>query len=102
MSWIHLEDEAMLTLFAVENLDVRGPLNATAPWPARNRDFTQQLAKTLRRPAIFRVPAFALRAMGEFSHELLDSKRVVPAAATEHGFRFRFPELETALKDLLG
>lgn len=102
MSWIHLEDEAMLTLFAVENLDIRGPLNGTAPWPVRNGDFTRQLAKVLRRPALFRVPAFALRALGEFSHELLDSKRVVPAAATEHGFRFRFPELEPALKDLLG
>jgi uncharacterized protein (TIGR01777 family) len=102
MSWIHLADEAMLTLFAVENLDIRGPLNATAPWPVRNGEFTKELAKVLRRPAIFRVPAFALRALGEFSHELLDSKRVVPAAATEHGFQFRFSELQPALKDLLG
>ncbi|MHA3773724.1 TIGR01777 family oxidoreductase [Verrucomicrobiota bacterium sgz303538] len=102
MSWIHLEDEAMLALFALENLDIRGPLNATAPWPVRNEEFAQLLAKTLRRPAFFRAPAFAIRMLGEFSHELLDSKRVVPAVATEHGFRFRFPELEPALKDLLG
>ena len=102
MSWIHIEDEAMLALFAVENLEIRGPLNATAPWPVRNGEFTQLLAKTLRRPAFFRAPAFAIRMLGEFSHELLDSKRVAPAVATEHGFRFRFPELEPALKDLLG
>lgn len=102
MSWIHLEDEAMLALFAVENLDIRGPINATAPWPVRNGEFTRQLAKVLRRPALFRVPAFALRALGDFSQELLGSKRVVPATATEHGFRFRYPELEPALKDLLG
>ena len=102
MSWIHLDDEARLVLFAIENLDVRGPLNATAPWPVRNADFTRTLARTLHRPAFCRVPAFALRLLGDFSHELLDSKRVVPAAATEHGFGFQFPELEPALKNLLG
>lgn len=102
MPWIHLEDEARLILFAVDNLDVRGPLNATAPWPARNADFTRALARTLRRPAIFRVPALALRMLGDFSHELLDSKRVLPAVATEHGYGFQFPELEPALKNLLG
>jgi uncharacterized protein (TIGR01777 family) len=101
MSWIHLEDEVRLLLFAVENLDIRGPLNAAAPWPVRNAEFTRTLAATLRRPAIFRVPAFALRALGDFSHELLDSKRVLPAAALDHGYGFRFPELSPALRDLL-
>ena len=102
MPWIHLEDEARLILFAVENLDIRGPLNATAPWPARNADFTRILAHTLRRPAFLRAPAFALRMLGDFSHELLDSKRVLPAVAADHGFGFQFPELEPALKNLLG
>jgi uncharacterized protein (TIGR01777 family) len=102
MSWIHLDDEARLAMFAIENLDVRGPLNATAPWPVRNADFTRTLARTLRRSAFCRVPAFAVRLLGDFSHELLDSKRVVPAAATDHGFGFQFPELEPALKNLLG
>jgi NAD dependent epimerase/dehydratase family enzyme len=68
----------------------------------RNADFTSTLARTLRRPAFLRVPAFALRVLGEFSHELLGSKRIVPATATEHGFGFQFPELEPALKNLLG
>ena len=103
MSWIHLDDIAQLALFAVENLDVRGPLNGSAPWPARNADFTRALARTLRRPAFLRVPAFALRAaLGDFSHELLDSKRVLPVAALDHGFGFQFPELAPALKNLLG
>ncbi len=102
MSWIHLEDEVRLALFAVENLDIRGPLNASAPWPVRNADFTQTLARKLHRPAFLRAPAFALRLLGDLSHELLDSKRVLPAAALEHGYGFRFSELEPALKDLLG
>lgn len=103
MSWIHLEDIAQLALFAVENMDLRGPLNASAPWPVRNADFTRLLARQLRRPAFFRVPALLLRlALGGFSREILDSKRVLPAAACEHGFGFQFPELEPALKNIYG
>ncbi|MCE9612094.1 MAG: TIGR01777 family oxidoreductase [Chthoniobacter sp.] len=103
VSWIHLDDLAQLALFAIENLDVRGPLNGSAPWPVRNADFTRALARTLHRPAFLRVPAFALRtALGGFAHELLDSKRVLPAAALNYGFGFRFPELAPALANLLG
>ena len=102
MSWIHLDDLAQLALFAIENLDLRGPLNGSAPWPARNADFTKALAHTLRRPAFFRVPSFLLRAtLGGFAHELLDSKRVLPSAALDHGFPFQFPDLAPALANLL-
>ena len=101
LSWIHAEDLAGLLLFAVENLDVRGALNATAPWPVRNAEFTRTLARSVRRPAFLAAPAFALRMLlGEFSRELLDSKRVLPAVATAHSFGFRFPELAPALADV--
>jgi uncharacterized protein (TIGR01777 family) len=102
VSWIHLEDAAALALFVIEDLDVRGAVNNTAPWPVRNRELTCELAGALRRPAFFRVPAFVLRLLGEFSHELLDSKKVLPAAATERGFPYRFPDLPSALKNLVG
>jgi len=88
MPWIHAEDLASLLLFAVENLDVRGALNATAPWPVRNSEFTAALARIVRRPR-------------EFSRELLGSKRVLPAVATAHGFGFRFPELAPALAGIV-
>jgi uncharacterized protein (TIGR01777 family) len=102
MSWIHLEDLARLALFAIENMEIRGPINACAPWPVRNADFTRLLADRLRRPAFLRAPAFLLRTiLGDLSHELLDSKRVLPAVACEHGFGFQFSELAPALKDLL-
>jgi uncharacterized protein len=101
MPWIHLEDLVSLLLFAIENLDVSGALNASAPWPARNAEFTKSLAGALHRPALFRVPSWALQAaLGGFSAELLESKRVLPAVATKHGFGFRFSELEPALADL--
>ncbi len=101
VSWIHIEDEAALTLAAVENETIHGPLNATAPNPARNAEFTRALAAALGRPAFFRVPAFALRAAaGGFAAELLESRRIVPAAAAKAGFAFKFPMLREALEDL--
>lgn len=102
-SWIHADDLASLLLFAVENLDMRGAVNATAPWPVRNADFTRTLAHTLHRPAFLRVPAFVLRLLlGRFSIELLASRRVLPAEATDHGFGFHFSEIEPALRDSVG
>jgi uncharacterized protein (TIGR01777 family) len=101
MSWIHVEDLARLALFAMEDADVCGPVNASAPWPVRQRDFSQALAAVLHRPAFFRVPAFLLRALlGGLAGELLESKRVVPAAAISAGFGFKFSEVEPALRDL--
>ena len=103
VSWIHVEDAASLLIFAVENLAVQGALNATAPWPVRNAEFTRILARAVRRPAIFRVPAFALRVvLRGFSRELLDSRRVLPQRAVEQGFPFQFPEIGPAIKDLIG
>jgi uncharacterized protein (TIGR01777 family) len=102
LSWIHVEDLASLLLFAVENLDMRGPLNATAPWPVRNAEFTATLARSLHRPAFLAVPAFVLRLLlREFSNELLDSKCVLPAAATAEGFGFQFPQIAPALADIV-
>jgi len=103
VSWIHIGDEAALALAAVENEAIRGPVNATSPTPVRNADFTRALAEALGRPAFFNVPAFALRtAAGGFSAELLESRRIVPAAAEKAGFAFRFPSIDEALADLLG
>ena len=101
MSWIHLEDLAALFQLAVES-QVRGPLNAAAPHAVTNSDFTRELAHALRRPAVFPVPEFALRLLfGEMADVLLASQRVVPAAAEAAGFRFRFPQLASALAGLL-
>ncbi len=102
MSWIHLADLAAMFQFAVEN-PVRGALNGVAPIPVTNADFTQTLAKTLHRPAIFPVPAFGLKVLfGEMSEILLASQRILPAAPEGAGFHWTFPELGGALKDLLG
>jgi uncharacterized protein (TIGR01777 family) len=101
MSWIHVEDLAGLVCHALEG-DLRGAVNATAPNPVRNSEFTSALARALRRPGLFPVPEFALKLLfGEMSEVLLGSQRVLPRAAEASGFRFQFPEVFSALKDLL-
>jgi len=103
MPWIHLEDEARLILFAIENMDVTGALNASASWPIRQREFAETLGRALRRPVFLWAPAFALRLiLRGLADEFLDSKRVLPAAALDHGFGFKYAELEPALRDLIG
>jgi hypothetical protein len=99
MSCIHVDDVAAMILWALENQAVSGPLNAVNPAPVRNSEFTQILARVLHRPAFLPSPAFALRlALGELSHLMLDSARVLPAKALALGYRYRHPTLEDGLR----
>ncbi len=102
MAWIHLEDAVNLILFALNYAAVRGAVNATAPHPVTNEEFTGRLALELHRPAILPVPGFALKlAFGEMSDMVLASQRVLPTVAKSAGFRFQYPDLHTALDNLL-
>lgn len=102
MPWIHVDDLREAIVHAVVSPTVEGAVNGTAPTPERNVDFTKKLAGALHRPAIFPVPAVALKiGLGEFSEALLASERAVPAALVSDGFEFRFPELRGALENLL-
>lgn len=99
MSWITLDDLVRLLVYAVTNELIRGPINAVSPQSVTNAEFARTLARVLHRPAIFPAPAFAMRlVLGEMADELLlASQRVVPKVAMESGFRFQYPQLETAL-----
>lgn len=102
MSWIHVDDLVGLIAFALGQESNRGPMNATAPKPVTNAEFTRELAHALHRPALFPVPSVALKVMfGEMSQVLLGSQRVLPKAALDGGYLFRFPELGPALADIL-
>ena len=102
MSWIHADDLADLFMFAVRQETVHGVLNGTAPDPVTNAEFTRELARALHRPAVFPVPLFALRLLyGEMADVVVASQRVLPRAAEDAGFRFRYPELRIALEALL-
>jgi uncharacterized protein len=101
MSWIALDDLVALVEFALMDTALSGPVNAVAPNPVTNGDFTRELAATLHRPAIFPVPEFALKLLfGDMSQMLLGSQRVVPEAALRAGFRFRFKEAAEALRQI--
>jgi len=104
MSWIHLDDIVGLIVHAIAGETVRGPLNGTAPEPARNADFARALAHALRRPALLRVPAFAIKlALGEMGEELmLNGQRVLPKQAEETGYQFLYPTLPEALREIVG
>jgi uncharacterized protein len=104
LSWIALDDIAGAYLHALAREDLAGPVNAVAPNPVTNAEFTATLARVLRRVAVVHVPAFAPRlVLGEFADEMLfTSMRVHPARLLATGYRFRFPELEPALRHTLG
>jgi uncharacterized protein (TIGR01777 family) len=99
MPWVHLDDLVGLLLHAAGNAAISGAMNAVGPAPVTNREFTETLATVLNRPAIFPVPAFAIRLMfGEVADVLLGSQRVLPKVAERTGYRFRYPMLPHALR----
>jgi uncharacterized protein (TIGR01777 family) len=102
-SWIHMEDILGIMEFLMKNREVTGPVNCTAPHPVCNRELTETLAKVLGRPLILpSVPGFLLRILlGDFANVLLGGQRVIPRRLVDAGYRFQFPTLEKALKDLV-
>lgn len=103
-SWIALDDLLEVILRALSDEALQGPVNVVSPGPVTNAEFTATLGRVLRRPTIFSVPRFAVEMLfGEMGREaLLASARVRPAKLVDAGFRFRFAELEPALRHLLG
>lgn len=101
-AWVHRDDAVGIIQNALENENLSGPINATAPNPERQRDFAKALGRVLRRPAFMPAPAFALKLLlGEFAGELLGSRRVLPERAQQTGYAFRYSELEPALRAIL-
>jgi uncharacterized protein (TIGR01777 family) len=103
MPWIHRDDWVALVRWAIDTPTAGGPINATAPRPVTNREFSRTLGRALHRPAFMPAPAFALRlALGEMADALLLSgQRAVPAKAEQLGFRFRYTLLDEALGAIL-
>ena len=102
MSWLTLQETVRIIQFALATSGLTGPVNTVTPNPVRNSEFTSVLAKTLRRPALFPAPAFALRlALGEMSDALLlISQKVMPSKLTNAGYQFLQPNLASALAEV--
>ena len=103
LSWIHIYDLIQLIVFAMENENVRGVLNGVCPSPVDNQDFTRTLAKVVGRDAFLAVPGSALKlALGELAEIVLTGQKVIPERPLQLGFKFKYSNLEEALKGING
>jgi uncharacterized protein (TIGR01777 family) len=103
MPWIHAEDIVGLYLAAVDDARWEGPINACAPEPVTNREFSRALGRALRRPAFAPIPGLAVRLLyGDMAEIVTTGQRALPVRALEHGYAFRQTDLEQALRDAVG
>jgi uncharacterized protein (TIGR01777 family) len=103
LPWIHLDDEVRIMLWALDDERVSGTINASAPEPVTNREFSRTLGRVLHRPAVLPVPKLAVATLrgGELADTVAGGQRVIPRRALDLGFEFRYPELEGALRSAL-
>ena len=102
MPWIHMDDMVGMMCHAMENENVTGAFNGTAPNPVTNYEFTKTMGRVMHRPTLVPVPGFVLRwTLGERSGLLVLGSRVVPHRVLESGYTFKFSRLEEAMRDLL-
>jgi len=103
LPWIHIDDEVRILLWALDEERVSGTVNASAPEPVTNREFSRTLGRVLRRPAVMPVPKLAVAMMrgGELADTVAGGQRVIPRRALDLGFEFRYRELEPALRAAL-
>jgi uncharacterized protein (TIGR01777 family) len=101
--WIHLDDVVGALLYAVDNASASGPINVTAPNPATNAQLSKVLGRVLHRPAVLPVPGAALKLLyGDMAELVTTGQRARPAQLQQLGYQFAHPELEEALRDVLG
>ncbi len=101
--WIHLDDVVGAMLFCLDNAGATGPVNLAAPNPVTNAELSRTLGRVLKRPAVLPVPGLALKLLyGEMAQIVITGQRAVPARLNQLGYAFRHPDLETALRDVLG
>ena len=105
LSWLHRLDYIEMVRWVIDTPAVEGPLNATAPYSITNKEFSKALGRAMRRPAFVPAPAFALKALLGAERAdalLLTGQRAVPAKALAHGYHFRYPEIDIAMRGLFG
>jgi uncharacterized protein (TIGR01777 family) len=103
VAWVHIDDEVRILLWALGSENVSGVVNASSPNPVTNKEFSKALGRAVNRPAIAPVPGFVLDAKfgKEFGQVLRGGQRVIPKRTEELGYRFKHPDLDEALADLL-
>jgi len=100
--WIHIDDLIAIYLFILDNAEISGPVNVGSSETVRMNEFAKFFGRILNRPSIFNVPEFALKILvGEAASTIVSSQRVVPQKLIDHAFKFKFENLDRALRDLL-
>ena len=98
-AWIHGDDTAGIIKHALEDDSMTGPVNAVAPNPVTNKEFSKALGKALHRPSCLAVPGFVIKlSLGELGDMLLTGQRVLPEKALKSGYKFKYPEVDEALR----
>jgi hypothetical protein len=101
--WVHIDDVVSALLFCLDNAAATGAVNVTAPRPVDNAELSKALGHALHRPALLPVPEFALKLLyGEMAEIVTTGQRAIPRRLEELGFNFEHPEVEPALRDVLG
>lgn len=102
ISWVHVDDVVGLIEFCITNENIRGPLNATAPSPVKMNDFGKAIGKVLSRPHWFPTPSLPLKILlGEMSILVLEGQKVLPEKALQHGYDFKYKDVESALQSVI-
>ncbi len=100
--WIHIEDLCNAVQWGLAHPELDGPVNFCAPNPVRNKEMAKIIGRLLKRPAFMPAPAFAIRLiMGELGKALLSSQRCIPGKLSSEGFQFTYPDMESALREIL-
>lgn len=101
ISWIHIDDLINIIDFSINNFEISGPVNVTTPNPVTMNEFSKTLGKALKKPSIFRVPAFAIRlVLGEMADLLVNGQRVIPKKLMDQNYEFVYPTLDKALREI--
>lgn len=102
MSWIHIEDLCKAAMFLMDNTKIEGPVNFCSPEPVQNKSLAKVIGAILKRPSFMPAPGFAINLiLGEFGSVILKGQRVIPLKLMQNGFTFKYPDVQSALSDLL-
>jgi len=101
-SWVHMADLAQAFIFLLAHKEISGAINLCSPNPVRNKDLGKAIGKVLHRPSFLPAPGFMIELiLGEFGSVLLRGQRVIPRRLLDARFKFRYPDIEAALKNVI-
>jgi uncharacterized protein (TIGR01777 family) len=101
-SWVHMQDLAEAFIFLIQHTEISGAVNLCSPQPVRNFELGKAIGKVMRRPSFMPAPGFMIKLiLGEFGSVLLKGQRVIPRRLLDAGFKFKYPNIEEALKSII-